>query len=285
MDMKLKYISNNRTTVLREKEGVSYLSYKVLADIPWLADGFSTRLGGVSEGIYAAMNLNFNVGDDHEKVVENFRRMGAAIGIDPEKMVFSQQTHTTNVMAVDEKHCGMGILRERSYRDIDGIVTDTPGICLVTSYADCVPLYFVDPVHRAVGLSHSGWRGTVGNIAAATIELMEQKFQTAPHDLIVCIGPSICQDCYEVSEDVALKFEEVYDPGEHKEILKKKGGQKYLLNLHNACRLNLLHAGVSGKNIVMPDLCTCCNPDILFSHRASKGRRGGLCAFLGIREY
>lgn len=284
MDINLKYISGERTTILKKKDGVVYLSYSALADIPWLVDGFSTRIGGVSDGIWSSMNLNFNAGDDPERVVENFYRFGNAIGVKPEKMVYSHQTHTTNVRVVDEGNLGMGILRERDYRDIDGIVTNVPGVCLVTSYADCVPLYFVDPVHRAIGLSHSGWRGTVGNIAARTIERMTEAYGTKPGDLIACIGPSICQDCYEVSEDVALQFEDAYAPTEHEQILKKKEDGKYLLNLWNACRLNLLHAGVLEERIFMPDVCTCCNPDILFSHRASKGKRGGLCAFLGIRE-
>lgn len=284
MDINLKYVSEERTTILKEKDGVVYLSYSALADIPWLVDGFSTRIGGVSDGIWSSMNLNFNSGDDPKRVVENFFRFGNAIGVKPEKMVYSHQTHTTNVRVVDEGNLGMGIVRERDYQDIDGIVTNVPGVCLVTSYADCVPLYFVDPVHRAIGLSHSGWRGTVGNIAARTIERMNEAYGTKPGDLIVCIGPSICQDCYEVSEDVALQFEDAYAPPEQEQILKKKEDGKYLLNLWNACRLNLLHAGVLEERIFMPDVCTCCNPDILFSHRASKGKRGGLCAFLGILE-
>lgn len=284
MKLNLKYLSKERTTVLKEKDGVAYFSYLALADFPWLVDGFSTRTGGVSDGIYSSMNLNFNVGDNPERVAENFQRFGKAIGVDVEKMVYSHQTHTTNVMVVDERSCGMGILRERNYQDIDGIVTNVPGICLVTSYADCVPLYFVDPVNRAIGLSHSGWRGTVGNIAARTIELMRETYGTKGKDLLVCIGPSICQDCYEVSTDVAEQFENVYDVTEHSLILKKKGDGKYLLNLQNACKLNFLHAGIPESNIVMPDICTCCNPDILFSHRASKGKRGGLCAFLEIKE-
>lgn len=280
----LKYLTSNRTTRIHIRKDVPYISYKCLEDFSWITNGFSTRYGGVSDGIWSTMNLNFNVLDDEKKVIENFTRMGNALNVPVEKMVFSHQTHTTNVLVVDETKCGMGIVRQRDFHDIDGLITNVPGVCLVTSYADCVPLYFLDPVNRAIGLSHSGWRGTVDNIAKNTIDLMKKTYGTRAEDLVVCIGPSICQDCYEISQDVAEKFREVYNDVEQKEILTEKKDGKYLLNLHQACKYNLLREGVLRECIVMPDLCTCCNPEFLFSHRASKGKRGGLCAFFCINE-
>lgn len=281
--MDIKYIEGKKTTTLIKKNGVEYITYKALDDIPWLVNAFSTRNGGVSKGIWSSMNLNFNVGDENENVTDNFMIIGDAIGVKAEDMVYSHQTHTTNVMRVDSTMKGMGILRDRDFHDIDGLVTNEAGICLVTSYADCVPLYFADRTHKAIGLSHSGWRGTVENIAKSTYELMRESYGTKPSDLLVCIGPSICRDCYEVSEDVAERFREVYDSREIPDIIKDKGNGKYLLNLHNACRTNFINIGISDDNIIMPDMCTCCNHELLFSHRASKGKRGGLCAFLGIR--
>lgn len=281
--MDIKYIEGKKTTKLVKTTNVEYITYKALDDIPWLVNAFSTRLGGVSGGIWSSMNLNFNVGDESENVISNFRIFGDAIGVRTEDMVFSHQTHTVNVMRVDNSMKGMGILRERDFHDIDGLVTNEAGICLVTSYADCVPLYFADINNHAIGLSHSGWRGTAENIAKATYEMMRESYGTKPSDLLVCIGPSICQDCYEVSADVAEQFRAVYDSREICGILKEKGDGKYLLNLHNACRANLINIGINEENIIMPDICTCCNNALLFSHRASKGKRGGLCAFLGIR--
>jgi hypothetical protein len=281
--MEIKYLSENRTTSLKKNKAVDYITYDALDKLPWLVHAFSTRNGGVSDGIWSSMNLNFNVGDDRSRVVENFERFGAAIGVPVENMIFSHQTHTVNVLRADKTMAGMGILRDRSFHDIDGLVTNEPGICLVTSYADCVPLYFVDEKNKAIGLSHSGWRGTVGNIAGNTVELMRESFGTCPEDLLVCIGPSICLNCYEVSADVAAQFQECYG-ADTKDILFEKENGKYMLNLHEACRVNLLRAGVRYANIILPDLCTCCNPKLLFSHRASGGKRGGLCAFLGIRE-
>ncbi len=280
-EKQLMRIAGLHTTSVVESGSVPVIRYDRLEKIPWVKNGFSTRIGGVSTGDYESMNLSFTVGDDEAAVLENFKRFGAALGISVEDMVYSHQTHTTNVMRVDASHKGMGILCDRTYCDIDGLVTNEPGLCLVTSYADCVPLYFVDIKNRAVGLSHSGWRGTVGNICKNTLSLMEREFGTKPKDVISCIGPSICKDCYEVSLDVAERFMECYNVAQH-DILTAKENGKYLLNLHKANYYNMINCGILQENISGPDLCTCCNSAWLHSHRATGGKRGGLCAFLMI---
>lgn len=282
--MKISWKRENHPQIaVKEEQGVTYLTYEPLEALGLVHHGFSTRLGGVSKGYLGSMNLSFSRGDDEEAVFENYRRMAEALKIRPESIVCSDQTHTTNILTVGKEHCGMGIYRERSYKDIDGLITNEPGVTLATFYADCVPLYLVDPVHKAIGLAHSGWRGTVGKIGKKMVEAMEQAYGTCPEDLVTAIGPSICQDCYEVSEDVALAFRGAYSEEILGTILAegKKPG-KYQLNLWEACRQNFLEAGVKGEKISMPDLCTCCNPDFLFSHRASKGLRGNLGAFLAL---
>ncbi len=273
--------------VMREhrKDGVLYFTFPSLDQYEKdFFHGFSSRIGGVSEGALSTMNLSFTRGDDPEKVRENFRRMGAAVGFDENKLVFSHQTHTCNVRVADRGDQGKGYTRERDYTDVDGLVTNVPGLVLTTFYADCVPLFFLDPVRRAVGLSHSGWRGTVGNIGAETVRRMREAFGSDPADIRAAIGPSICQDCYEVSEDVIVRFRERYEEALWPRLYLEKGGGKYLLSLWEACRQNLLGAGVLPEHIETTDLCTCCNPNLLFSHRASRGRRGNLAGFLGIRE-
>ena len=159
-----------------------------------------------------------------------------------------------------------------------------PGLVLSTFYADCVPLYFVDPVHCAIGLSHSGWRGTVNRMGKATIEAMRREYGSRPEELRCAIGPSICQDCYEVSEDVIEEFEKVFDKKYWNRLFYRKENGKYQLNLWMANKIIFLEAGIPEENISMPNLCTCCNPEFLFSHRASHGKRGNLGAFLGIRS-
>lgn len=281
----LKLIRKGTGRVMQEvrKGDVLYFTFPSLSQYKDFIHGFSSRLGGVSEGEFAGMNLSFSRGDEKNRVMENFRRIAAAIGFDDAGIVCSDQTHTNCVREVTEEDCGKGYLREKDYRDVDGLITDRPDVMLTTFYADCVPLFFVDPVHRAVGLSHSGWRGTVMDIAGATVQAMEKRYGTKPSELYAAIGPSICQDCYEVSEDIVEQFREQYERELWDGLFYGKGGGKYQLNLWEACRQNLLRAGLAPEHIEVTDLCTCCNPQVLFSHRASHGRRGNLAAFLGIR--
>lgn len=283
----LKYINDSRTTVIKNVSGVEFVQSAALNEIDFINHAFSTRLGGVSEGIWQSMNLNFGRGDDENDVRENFRLFAEAIGSSIANMVCSMQTHTTNVARVTREDCGNGVLLPQKFSDVDGLITNEPGVCLVTTYADCVPLYFVDKEGKAIGLSHSGWRGTVGNMAKATIDMMTEEFGSSPADITAFIGPSICASCYEVGRDVALMFAEAYDKAEVEQILKEKpvpGEKKYLLDLHAANLINIKNAGVQEADIHVTDLCTCCNPDVFFSHRASGGKRGGLCAFLEIKR-
>ncbi len=261
-----------------------YLSFPLLEETGLVRQGFSTRLGGVSEGRYASMSFTFTTGDRPEHVRENYRRMAAALGVEEERMVLSYQTHTTHVRRVTEADAGKGIVRERDYRDVDGLITDVPGITLVTFFADCVPLYFLDPVHRAIGLSHSGWRGTAARMGRATLEAMNREFGTEPADVLCCIGPSICRDCYEVGEEVAEAFRREYDACCWPELYDSKGNGKYQLDLWRANEIVLQEAGVPAGQIQTTDLCTHCNPDYLFSHRTFGRERGNLAAFLCLKE-
>lgn len=267
---------------LEDGTTVPLLSYPLLTETGIVKHCFTTRMGGVSKGIFSSMNLSFTRGDEKEDVMENYKRLAEALDVSLENFVFTDQTHTTNVLQVTEKDAGKGILRERDYQDVDGLITNVKGLVLSTFFADCVPLYFVDPVHEAIGMSHSGWRGTVRRMGKATIEAMEQAFGTKPSDLICAIGPSICQDCYEVSEDVAEEFKSAF-PGYEREILLEKGNGKYQLDLWKANEIVLEEAGVEKEHIAVTNLCTCCNPNLLFSHRASHGKRGNLGGFLCLK--
>lgn len=284
IEIKWKTGAKSRMNV-REASGVPYLTYPGFEQIPGIIHGFSTRLGGVSRGDCMSMNLSFSRGDLEENVRENYRRFAGAVGFFPEQIDCSDQTHTTNVRVVTETDRGKGIVVPRDYTDVDGLVTDVPGLVLATFYADCVPLYFVDPEKRVIGLSHSGWKGTVGRIGKVTVETMQREYGCRPKDILAAIGPSICQECYEVSEDVAEQFMRAFPASEHGKILKEKGHGKYLLDLWAANALIFAEAGILAEHISYPGICTCCNPQFLFSHRASKGKRGNLGAFLGLREF
>ena len=260
-----------------------YLTFPILEKIDWISRLFSTRMGGVSEGIYRSMNLSYTRGDEKESVDENYRRIAAALGCSVEDMVCSDQTHTTNLRIVGKADGGKGITRKKDYENVDGLLTNEPGVYLATFFADCVPLYFVDTKRKAIALAHSGWRGTVARMGQCVVEKMREAYGTDPADLVAAVGPSICQECYEVSEDVADAFlTEFAKPGQEREILLSKGGGKYQLDLWRANEIVLTEAGVPTENIQVTDLCTCHNDRYLFSHRASRGQRGNLGAFLGL---
>lgn len=263
---------------------------------------FSTRHGGVSSDYLYSLNFSYAQGDSRENVDENYRRAAAHLEMTSSDIVCSQQTHTTNVRRVTAADKGKGVVRERDYADVDGLVTNEKGIVLATFYADCVPLFIVDPVKRAIGLSHSGWRGTVGKMGRVTLDKMRAEYGTKPEDVRVAIAPSICQSCYEVSEDVALAFGENFERDDTKAVeylmryqqdytqkdidaclMYEKGDGKYQLNLWYANFRVFRDAGVPDENIEVTDVCTCCNPEHLFSHRASKGRRGNLGAFMMLK--
>lgn len=276
--------NQQKHTKVNKKGEVVYLTYPLLEETETVVHGFTTRLGGVSKGVCSSMNLSFSRGDEETAVYENYRRIADAVGFPYESIVCSDQTHTTNVRKVGKDDRGKGLLFSRNYHDVDGLITNEPEVTLATFYADCVPLYLVDPVKKAIGLSHSGWRGTVGKIGKVTVEAMEREFGSRPEDILTAIGPSICQECYEVSEDVAEEFRKIYPREIWNTLLWDKGNGKYQLNLWEACRRNFLEAGILPEHIVLPEICTCCNPDFLFSHRASQGKRGNLAAFLMLKK-
>ena len=268
MSLGLQY--KNQEHIFDEKtvDGVPFLSYPMLEETGIVHHGFSTKLGGVSKGCWATMNISTTRGDDPEDVEENQRRIARAIGVKPEDMTFTNQTHTTNVAVVRAENKG------RRFMETDGMITNVPGICLVTFYADCVPLLFLDPVKKVVASSHSGWRGTVNRMGQVTVEKMQKEFGCDPKNILACVGPSICQDCYEVSEDVIDQFREAFEEKYWDVLFYRKPDGKYQLNLWEANRRIFLDAGIKEERISMPGFCTCCNPLCLYSHRASHGKSG-----------
>lgn len=272
---------NRTTTSIKFGNGIPYISFNALEQTGMVVNAFSTRQGGVSVGCLESMNLGFNRGDLDENVLKNHKIFAKAVGFPYENIVTTNQTHTTNVRVVTKEDCGKGIAKDRDYSDVDGLITNIPGIVLATYYADCVPLYILDPINKAIGLSHSGWKGTVNRIGENTLKLMNENYGTNPKDVICCIGPSICQDCYEISEDVANEF--INEFGKNNKILYNKGNGKYQLNLWESVKQVFLDAGVEYDNIYTTDICTCCNKDELFSHRGHHGKRGNLAAFLMLK--
>ena len=272
---------NTDSAILENDGKAPFITFPALSKISFIKHGFSTRLGGVSQGYLSSMNLDFSK-ENRSNVLENFQIISDSIGLKQEDLVFSRQVHKTNIHLVTKEDKGKGISKQRDYKDIDGLITNVPAIPLVTFYADCVPLYFVDTKNHAIGLSHSGWRGTVDKMGEKTVDAMKEHFASSPKDIIAVIGPSICKDCYEVSEDVANEFHEKFTNEQAKDILEEKKNNKYQLDLWQANYHILLDSGLLAENIHISGVCTACNDKLLFSHRASKGNRGSLAAFLMI---
>ena len=285
----LKRYGTNRTMEERQhSNGLSYLVFPRIEELGIVDHMFSSRIGGVSKGPYSECNLSYTRGDDKEAVDENYRRISQALGHGRklDDFVLTFQTHTTNVKLVTEQDRGKGPAKARDYTDIDGLITNVPGIILGTFHADCPPVYFIDPVHKAIGLSHSGWKGTRGMISKVTLEKMNECFGSEPGDMVCAIGPSICGECYEIGEDVADEFSKAFSEKEltEQKILVPYPNGKYRLYLWNAIKYTLLSCGVHKENIIVTDICTKCNPDYLFSHRVHGEQRGNLCAFLSLRK-
>lgn len=277
MELDLKYCNEEDVIQIKEKQGVPFLSFRILEQTGIINHGFSTKLGGVSEGNCATMNISTTRGDAYEAIEENKRRIGAAIGVKPEKMTFTHQTHTTNVQVVRAEDVG------KRFMETDGMITNIPEVCLVTFYADCVPLYFVDPIHKAIGLSHSGWRGTVHKMGKVTVEKMTEHYGTDPADVIAVIGPSICQDCYEVSADVILEFQQNFPKECFADLFYRKENGKYQLDLWAANVQVFKEAGIRKDHVAITNICTHCNSHVLFSHRTTGEKRGNLSAFLALK--
>ena len=270
---------------LHQKGEVCWVTFPQLEQYPELSHLFTTRRGGVSKGPRESWNFGKCPEEPAEHILQNYRILADVLGTEAEKMARSNQTHTANVLEVDERHLGMGITRQRTYEDIDGLVTDRPGITLITTHGDCNPLYFFDPVHRVIGLAHSGWRGTLGEIAGEMIDKMRTHYGCVPSDILAGIGPGLCQDCFEVDEDVAEMFFQKHGVWRQFGRMEKHGGlRKYYLDLKAVIRWTLMEAGVSADHIVDMQLCTRCHPEWFFSYRGQHGQNGNMVAAMMLRE-
>ncbi|MEG1538141.1 MAG: peptidoglycan editing factor PgeF, partial [Clostridiales bacterium] len=240
--------------------------------------GFSSRLGGVSQGGAASLNLALRMADPPQNVRENYRIFSRELGFDYTKLVFSQQTHTTNIRVATTADAGKGICRERDYRDIDGLITQEPQLPLITHHADCASLFFYEPQAQLIGVAHAGWRGTIHNIAAAMVEKLTT-LGGRPERLIAAVGPCAGPCCYQVGAEVADQFAPLADEqGSMCRPALEKG--KFLIDIPRTNRLLLLQAGVSAAKISLSGLCTICHNDIFYSHRCQGLDRGAMGAVM-----
>ena len=248
-----------------EKNGLKYYCFESFLDAG-IKHGFFTRFGGVSPEPFDSLNMATTVGDTRENVLENLERMFAVFGLDLKTRYDGWQYHTRTVIAADVPRSPSVHYPLRA----DGLITDNPGVTLVQRFGDCVPIIFYDPVKRAVGICHAGWRGTVDNIAAITLRSMQRLYGTDPKDVLAGIGPSIGPDHFEVKEDVAEPFRKAFGPDYAK--ISDLSENRIRLDLWEANRILLRRAGV--EKIECAEICTVCRKDEWFSHRGDHGKTG-----------
>lgn len=248
----------------------------------FVVQGVSTRLGGYSEG--DNLNLALHTGDNPEAVIANRRKFCHSLGLEDTMIVTPEQVHGDRIVCVTKTDCTRGAWEySDSIPQCDGLITNQPDVALMLCYADCVPLLFVDPIHRAIGVSHAGWKGTAKKIGVKTLRAMHEQFGTQAEECLVGVGPSIGACCYEVDDYVLGEFRKEYantNPFFHPTDIIGK----YHLDLWLANRLALEEAGVLSDNIVSADVCTACNHRLLFSYRAEHGKTGRIAALLSIQE-
>lgn len=257
----------------REVVGLVYYRFANLASHDEVIHGLFTRLGGVSPSPYDSLNVGHCVGDDDELVEANHARIYQALGISRGDVVTAHQVHGEQVAVVGHGDRG------RVIPSTDALITNTPGVALMLRFADCLPVLLYDPTCRAIGLAHSGWRGTAKGIAAKTALSMMGAWGSRPCDIVAGLGPCIGPCCYQVGAEVVEVVKARFNHWQG--LLQLQGDGSVHFDLWEANRRQLAELGV--KEIEVSQLCTACRTDEFFSHRAEDGRTGRFAAILGMR--
>lgn len=237
--------------------------------------GFTTRLGGVSEGILSSLNIGIHRGDQWENVLKNYEILGNALGFDPKNLVLSHQTHTDIIMRVGKAQAGSGLFAPE-LPECDGLITNEPGVALAVFTADCTPILLHDPITGAVGAVHAGWRGTATSIAGKAVAAMTREFGSQPENIHAVIGPNIGVCCFETHEDVPKAMVAAFGDEAKPYIFPR--GDKYYVNLKEINALVLRRAGI--RHIEISTECTVCQCHRFWSHRVTKGDRGSQGAII-----
>ena len=251
---------NSRVFTLRQGQ-IPYLSVDLLEKTGMVRTAVSLR----RDGDGAPVRLYWREGDDLERVEEETRTFTAQLGSDLGHIVMPHQEHTVNVRAVTENDWGACVDRS-AFPATDGLITNVPDTVLLVYTADCIPLFFLDPEKRAIGLSHSGRRGTMYGIGPSTVKAMETAYGCRPEDVLCGIGPSICGSCYEVGDEIREEMTETWGTPFADEVMTRTGG-RWHLDLHRAVEMTLLEAGLRPEHISVTDICTRCCRDRLYSLR------------------
>lgn len=271
----------NKFVLKYSANGVWYGIFSDL-DAKGVKHGISTRLGGQSSHPFASLNLGLHTGDNAEAVWYNRQAFCKALQLPVERTITAEQVHSDVIQVVTDQDAGKGIRHyHESIRGTDALITNVKDLPLMLFFADCVPVLIFDPVNRAIGISHAGWKGTVAKISQKTVLSMQQHYNTNPADCIIGIGPSIGPCCYEVDETVINKLKTCFSNWEN---LVTPNGSRWQLNLWEANRQQLREVGVQDNNITISGICTAENTALFFSHRAEAGRTGRIGAIISLSD-
>lgn len=266
----------------QQKDGLTWL-YSPVWEAQGVTAAFSTRWGGVSLPPYQSLNLGLHVGDQAEIVRNNRQHWLEALGLsEHDEPCCAEQVHGTVIKPVTSENAGCGYL---IYGDalpgVDGMITKQRKLPLMTFYADCLPVYLFDPKQRAIGLVHSGWKGTAGRISAGAVEMMADEYGSDPGDIQVIIGPGIGPCCYEIDDEVASIFRKEF--AEYRQLLYPKTQvEHWYLDLKAAVKLTLIAAGIKEEAIEDTGICTCCRQDLYYSFRGEQGKCGRMGALIEL---
>jgi YfiH family protein len=255
--------------------GARLFRFDNLSQVPGVVHGISTRSGGVSEGRCESLNVSYSVGDARENVDENLRRVSATVGSVAADLFSAYQVHGRAVTIVEAETAAEPRPR------CDVLATSSPRRTLMLRYADCTPVLLADPQRRVVAAVHAGWRGSAVRAAGAAVEALRDAFGSRPEDIVAGIGPAIGPCCYVVGQDVVDAFcdrPELISPGGVPGEQVKRSGRT--LDLWEANRLALVEAGVPAEQIEVAGVCTQCEAERFFSHRANGGQPAGRFAAL-----
>ncbi|MBS6475437.1 MAG: peptidoglycan editing factor PgeF [Clostridiales bacterium] len=259
--------------------GLTLVKSKVLDQYPEITHAFSTRGGGVSTGECDSLNLSWKRRDSEENVKENHRRLAQAMGILPENYAFVQLTHSDSVIVLNETHRNNGRWWKEIPVGYDASITNCRNVALMARTADCNTVLLYDPVQKAIGAVHGGWKGTLNGVAYNAVKAMEQAYGCKSESIIAAVGPSICGECFLVHEDVAGQFQERYGCGVYDRAVQDG---RFSVDLWQCTLDHLARAGIAQEHMTIARECTCCNAEMFFSHRRQKGKTGIMLAVIQL---
>lgn len=263
-----------------QNNGVRFLAADSFLAAGGVAHGFSTRIGGVSKGIFSSLNLGSTRGDDPACVKENYRRFCDAIGADVHRIVMTNQIHSTIIRTASGSDVKQDLYDREGY-DCDGLITNEPGLALTIFSADCIPILLYDPVRRVVAAVHAGWRGTAGDIAGKAVRQMQEDYGSDSTDILTAIGPGISQCCFETHSDVPDTMSDLLGNLTAPFVISLENG-KFRVDLKGINAALLVRAGICPEHIEISSDCTSCLNKKYWSHRVTQGHRGSQAAIIQL---